>query len=198
MTPELPPFGEPPWSAPLDADESLAALPDGAQMKGMFLAAIVARATDAGVTLPSARPRYTAFQWYPLREHCALLIELARAVWPNEPLRQGLRRIGRGAAPALVGSTLGKVMVGSAIGPAQVVREMAKAYMLLAQPGTIAVVEDTPGRMVIALRDVCFFVDSHHVGVYEGALRFAEARQPTVRIRRVGPNDLDLLCEWQT
>lgn len=197
MTTELPPFGEPPWHAPLDSDESLAALPEDAQMKGMFLAAIVARATEAGVVLSSARPRYTAFQWYPLREHCALLTELSRAVWPNEPLRQGLRRIGRGAAPALVGSTLGKVMVGSAIGPAQVVSEMAKAYMLLARPGTIAVVEDSPGRMEISLRDVCFFLDSHHVGVYEGALRFARAVDPKVQIRMRGPHDLDLLCEWQ-
>ena len=124
-----------------------------------------------------------------------LLVEMAHAVWPDEPLRQGLRRIGRGAAPALVGSTLGKVMVGSAIGPAQVVNEMAKAYMLLAQPGTITVAEDEPGRMVVALRDVCFFLDSHHVGVYEGALRFAGAEDARVTVRLRGPAGMDLLCE---
>ena len=194
MTTELAPFHEPPWHAPLDPAEVLAGLPDTAQMKGMFLSAIVARASEAGAVLPSARARYTAFQWYPLREHCALLVEMAHAVWPGEPLRQGLRRIGRGAAPALVGSTLGKVMVGSAIGPAQVVNEMAKAYMLLAQPGTISVVEEGVGRMVVALRDVCFFLDSHHVGVYEGALRFAEAVEPRVRIRMRAPAEMDLLC----
>lgn len=189
-------YDAPPWSLPLDAEATIALVPPDAVMKGMFLAAMVARAAEAGVSLPSARARYTAFQWYPLAEHCRLLVEAARGIWPNEPLRQGLRRLGRGAAPALVGSTLGRVMVGAVDGPASVVNEMAKAFSLVAQPGSVTMTSSGPTHAIVELRDIHFFADSHHVGVYEGALRFANAREPSVSIRRIGPAHLALGCQW--
>jgi uncharacterized protein (TIGR02265 family) len=189
-------YNDPPWAAPLDPETTIAAIPPGASMKGMFLAAMVARAAEAGVALPSARARYTPFHWYPLAEHCTLLVEAARGIWPQEPLRQGLRRLGRGAAPALMSSTLGRVMVGVAEGPAGVVNEMAKAFSLVAQPGSIELTQSGPTHAIVELRDIHFFADSHHVGVYEGALRFAQAREPSVTMRWLGPANLALCCRW--
>ncbi len=190
------PFVDPPWGAPLDPEAVIARLPAEAAMRGMFLTAVVERARLQGKTLPSARDRYLPFEPYPLWEHCRLLVELARAVWPDQPLRQGLRRIGRGAAKALVGSTLGRVTVGSAEGVQHVLHQMAKSFTVIAQPGTITVAETGAGRAILELRGIHFFLDCHHVGVYEGALRYAEAPDARVRIRTLGPSDADFLCEW--
>ena len=49
-------FHEPPWQAPLDAEAVIASIPADATMKGMFLEATVARARQAGVEVPQARP----------------------------------------------------------------------------------------------------------------------------------------------
>lgn len=191
------PFVDPPWDAPLDPALVIARAPPNASMRGMMLSAIVARAEAERIRLPSARRRYLPFEPYPLGEHCQLLVELARAVWPHEPLRQGLRRIGRGAAQALVGSTIGRVMVGSAEDVQGVLREMAKSFSIIAQPGTIELVESGPAHAVLALRDIHFFLDSHHVGVYEGALRFGKAPDARVRVCSISPSDADFLCEWR-
>ncbi|MGE0790919.1 MAG: DUF2378 family protein [Sandaracinaceae bacterium] len=189
-------FVAPDFSQPLDTDAVLAGIPDGAMMKGMFLEAMVSAAKQAGVTLPSARDAYLGFRSYPLREHCALLIELARGLYPNETLRQGLRRLGRGAAGTMLGSTLGRVTVGAADDAVEVIRQMARTYPLLAQPGHIEVVSARPGRVVVALHDIHFFQDCHHVGVYEGALRVAKVDDPRVLIRPRG-DALELACDWR-
>lgn len=166
-------------------------------MKGVYLDAIARAAREGGVTLPSARPRYVNFNPYPLREHCTLLVEAAQLRWPQRTLRHGLRSLGRGATGALLGSMLGRVTVGAVEGPLEVLRAMAKTYALLAEPGEVTVVESGPGRAVLALRDVPFFLDSHHVGVYEGALKFAGAIGVRVRVRPISSSAADFLCEWK-
>lgn len=167
-------WSEPPWDAPLAAPALVDAIPPDATMSGMFLAGVVELARSRKVTLPSARPSYVAFRPYPLREHAQLLVEAARAVYPSETLRQGLRRIGRGAPRTLVASMIGRVVLGTVEGPVEIVRAMAKSYPHHVRPGSLEVVERGPGDLVVRLRDIHHFLDSHNVGVFEGVLRYAE------------------------
>lgn len=190
-------FREAPWRAPLDPVTEIDRIPAEATMSGLFLAAVVDMAKQKGVTLPSARPSYTAFRPYLLREHCALMVEAACAIWPEEPLRQGLRRIGRGAPRALVQSMIGRVVLGSVEGPTEILRAMAKSYPLHSKPGSLEVIELGPGRVIVELRDIHHFLDSHHIGVFEGVLKYAEVLEPRVRLRSHSPLDADLLCEWK-
>jgi uncharacterized protein (TIGR02265 family) len=190
-------FVEPPWHAPLDAEEEIARVPEDATISGMFLAPLVIEAKRQGVTLPSARDRYVPFKFYPLREHCRLLVETCDRLFRDRPLRQALRRLGRGAPAALAASTLGKVVLGSAEGVDQVVSAMAKAYPLNARPSRVTVLETRPGRAVVRLEDVYYFVDSHHVGTFEGALKFAGVAG-RVLIASKSRVCADLLLEWTT
>lgn len=190
-------FADPPWEAALDAEAWIDAVPAEATMSGLFLSA-VARAVPRGTKLASARSTYTAFRRYPLREHCVLLVEAARALFPDKSLREGLRRLGRGAPRTLLGSMLGRVVLGSVEGPGELVRAMAKSYPLHMSPGSLVVTEDVPGRIVLALRDIHHFLDSHNVGVFEGVLRHAGVEDGSVRIRSLSPTDADLLCTWTT
>jgi uncharacterized protein (TIGR02265 family) len=189
-------FAEPPWSAPLDVDAVLRALPPTATISGMFIAALVQEAKRVGVTLPSARDRYLAFRFYPLIEHVQVLVETSQRVYQGVPLRQALRKLGRGAPNALVASTLGKVVLGAAAGAHDVIDAMAKAYPLNARPSFVTVVERGPQRAVVRLEEVHYFVDSHHVGAFEGALKYAGVKGRVLMSPR-GKAAVDLLLEWE-
>jgi len=154
-------------------------------------------AKQRGVVLPSARESYVGFRQYLLREHATLMVEAARAVWPNESLREGLRRMGRGSPRALVQSMIGRVVLGSVEGPREILRAMAKSYALHTKPATLEVVHDEPGRAIVRAKDVLYFLDSHHVGVFEGVLKYAEVEAGRVRIHAWSDTEADLLCEWK-
>jgi uncharacterized protein (TIGR02265 family) len=185
----------PPWDAALDPDLSIAKIPETATISGMFLSPLALEAKRRGIVLSSARERYVGFTFYPLREHARLLLEACARFYPDRSLRQGLRKLGRGAPNALIASTLGKVVLGSAEGPHDVIAAIAKAYPLNARPSRVTVLESTRGRSVVRLEDIYYFLDSHHVGTFEGALNFAGARGQVLIAKR-GRAAADFLIEW--
>jgi uncharacterized protein (TIGR02265 family) len=188
-------FVEPPWDAPFDAEAALRAIPASATISGMFIAPLALEAKRLGVVLPSARERYVPFTFYPLVEHARVLLETCERLYPHRPVRQALRKLGRGAPQALVASTLGKVVLGSAEGVHDVVAAMAKAYPLNARPSRVTTLEATRGRAVVRLEDVHYFLDSHHVGAFEGVLKFAGVKgRVRIAVRERGA--ADLLLEW--
>jgi uncharacterized protein (TIGR02265 family) len=189
-------FVEPPWNAPFDEQAELAAIPESCTISGMFLAPLAAEAKRRGITLPSARERYVSFKFYPLVEHARLLLETCAQIYPDRPRRQALRKLGRGAPQALVSSTLGRVVLASVEGVASVVEAMAKAYPLNARPSKVTVVESMPGRSVVRLEEIHYFLDSHHVGTFEGVLKFARV-QGRVRIAMKSRSAADFLLEWE-
>jgi len=189
-------FVEPLWMAPLDCDAALAAIPSTATISGMFIAPLVVEAKRLGVVLPSARERYLPFQFYPLVEHARVMLETCARVYPNVPIRFALRKLGRGAPKALVTSTLGKVVLASAEGVHDVVDAMAKAYPLNARPSKVTVVERAPGRIVVRLEELHYFIDSHHVGAFEGAMKYAGA-EGRVLVAPRGKASADFLLEWR-
>lgn len=188
-------FVEPPWDAPFDDASELAAIPESCSISGMFLAPLAAEAKRRGVLLPSARDRYVDFKFYPLVEHARLLLETCARIYPDRPRRQALRKLGRGAPQALIATTLGRVVLGSAEGVSSVVEAMAKAYPLNARPSKVTVVESMSGRCIVRLEDIHYFLDSHHVGAFEGALKYAGVRG-RIRLAKLSRSAADFLLEW--
>jgi uncharacterized protein (TIGR02265 family) len=189
-------WSEPPWRSPLDVHRQLDAIPPEATISGVFLSSLFEMALARGVTLASRRDRYLPFRRYPLREHAELLVEASTACWPREPLRQGLRRIGRGSPKALVQSMLGRIVLGSVEGPADLVRAMARSYPMHVNPGSVEVVELARGELVVRLRDITYFLDCHHVGVFEGVLRHAGV-EGGVSIHNHSAKDADFLLRFR-
>jgi uncharacterized protein (TIGR02265 family) len=186
---------DPPWGAAFDADRLMRLVPTHATMTGQFLAAVAAVAEDRGIRLLSARQRYTPFSAYPLREHCELLLETARKVFPELPLREGLRKLGRGAPHVLLQSVVGRVVFGSVDGPLEVLRAMATSYMLHMRPGKVEVLAVDATTAVVQASEIYNFLDSHNVGVFEGAMRHAGVRGD-VRIHAYDRSTADLRCSW--
>ncbi len=189
-------FSEPPWYSPLDVESYLSAIPEGATMTGMFLEGAAKLARDKGHTVTAARSRYVAFQPYPLKEHCQILVEVARALFPKTRMREALRRLGRGAPHVLMRSTVGRVVLGAAEGPLATLEAIARSYALHMRPSTLVVESAGERAAVIRLNDVYNFLDSHNVGVFEGVLDYGGARGGTVRVRSHSRTDADFLCEW--
>lgn len=193
MTPN--PWSEPPWRSLLDIEGCLEAIPATATMTGMFLAATAKLGRDHGHEIPAARDRYVAFQPYPLREHCRILVEVARALFPRHSVREGLRRIGRGAPHVLMQSTVGRVVLGSAEGPTATMEAMAKSYMLHMHPSSLVVEPAGDRAVIVHLGDIYNFLDSHNVGVFEGVLHYAGVRG-IVRLISKSAVSADFMCSW--
>jgi uncharacterized protein (TIGR02265 family) len=188
-------FLEPSWTAPLDTASAIQALPANTTLSGMFFVAVVAAAHAANVTLPSAQARYLPFRFYPLRDFARLLVEAAPALYPDEPIRQALRKMGRVAPDNLLASTVGKVVLGPAQGIHAILATISQTYPINLRPSHAELLESGEHFAVVRLTDVHYFLDCHHVGILEGVLRYAGQRG-SVRIRPMGPGAMDYLCTW--
>jgi uncharacterized protein (TIGR02265 family) len=188
-------FVEPPWRTVLDPELELSAIPADAMISGMFIAPLLVELKRINASVAFPRARYVPFQFYPLREHAQLLVETASHLFRNRPLRYAMRKMGRAAPLSFISSTLGKVVLGSSQGVHGAVEALATAYGLNMRPGTVTIVESLPERMVLRLENIHYFLDSHHVGAFEGAMTYAGVRG-SVRIAAQSRATADLLLEW--
>lgn len=188
-------FVEPPWEAELDVPRALAAIPPSATIAGMFFLATLEGAKRRGVSLPGTRDRYLPFNFYPVSEFAPLLVAASGRFYPERSLREGLRAIGVVAPAVFSGSVLGKVTLGSAIGVQACIEAIAKTYPINIRPSTCTVGEITDHSCVVSLHDVFHFLDSHHVGVFEGTLRHAGV-EGHVSIASRSDVSAELLLQW--
>jgi uncharacterized protein (TIGR02265 family) len=189
------PFVDPPWEAPLDVERALAIIPADAKISGMFFAYLAGAARARSITLTSARDRYLPFNFYPVTDLARLVLEAAPLLFPGRSLRHALRALGRYAPDAFLSSTLGKVTLGTTEGVPSAVAAIANAYELNLRPSRVAVLDASPSWTVVRMEKVFYFLDSHHVGTFEGILRFAGV-SGSVRVASRGPASADLLLTW--
>jgi uncharacterized protein (TIGR02265 family) len=188
-------FVDPPWGAALRVEACLAEIPDSATIAGMFYLALLEGAKRRGLSLVLPKQRYVPFGFYSLREFARALVQAAELFYPRHSLRQALRALGNSGPKAFAASTLGKVTLGSAEGPQAAVTAIAKTYEVNIRPSRCSVIKSEPRSMHLALENVHHFLDSHHVGVFEGTLE--HARTPgRVRIASRSRSAAELLLEW--
>jgi len=161
----------------------------------MFFLAVVTAARTRGVTLPSARERYVRFTFYPLAELTRLLVEASERFFPERTLRHALRTLGRSSPDAFLASTLGRVTLGSTREVHAAVAAMANGYELNVRPCSVSVRDNGARWTVVRLDKIVYFLDSHHVGTFEGLLRFAGVKG-AVRIASRSPTSADFLLTW--
>ncbi len=190
-------FAAPNWQAPLDASAQIASTPDAGAIKGLYFQDIVDACAGMHRTLHASRSRYLPFIDYPMREYMELLVAAAALVHPREPLRNGLRRLGRLAYPTLAATLIGRAIFGVAGRDFGVILSLAsRAYGVSLKPGSVTLVEREAQRGVLQLRELWNFPDTYQVGVIEGAL-IAVGLRGEVKVRVLSPCDVDFEVTWQ-
>lgn len=164
-------------------------------MSGMFPQSLVDAARGQGHVLESARERYLPFKFYPLREHVALLFEIAPLLFPQMSMRRGLRKIGRAAPKALLNSTVGRVVLASTFEPHVAVDSFVRAYNINMKSGTAELSESGPDWAVVRLTRINFLSDCHQVGTLEGFLRHVGVRTE-VAFNELGSRGTEYLLRW--
>lgn len=188
-------FGDPPWGAPLQTDRVIADISDDETIAGMFYLALMEGSKRRGVPLQFPRERYMQFSFYPLKEFARVLVQAARLFFPDRPVRQGLRILGALGPRAFATSTLGKVTLGAAADVHAALGAIAKTYEINIPKSRCNVVDSGAKSMILSLQNVVHFLDSHHVGVFEGTLEHIGVTG-RVRIASSSVNVARLLVEW--
>ncbi len=102
-------FKSPDMKRPVDVVAQQQLVMPGAMVKGMQLQALLDECKRKG--RPLERRKYQSFLDYPGEE--LVLAQAAALVWPDEPAREGLRRLGRVVYPTLKSSLIGRVVFGA-------------------------------------------------------------------------------------
>lgn len=190
-------FVEPPWDDPIFVDEEILRINENATISGMFLNSMVEAAAQAQKTLPSARSNYVRFEFYPQAEHARLLVEGCNALFPQLSTREALRKIGRAAPRALLTSTIGKVLLISLPGITNALEAISRSYHVNLRPGNFKIVEVANDYALVELTHIAYFLDSHHVGVFEGICKHFNLKGD-VRINRTGRESGEFLITWRS
>lgn len=194
-------YAHPQWDEPLDVDAYVNGMPPGALIKGLFPAALVAEAKRRNVVLKTAGEKYLPFLDYSLMDHNRMIVEAAKAFWPDAPVRLGLRRIGRAATQSLLLTTFGKATLGGLTQPESVGRALvglARTYATtLTKPTPVVELIETGERSaILRLRDAWIFPDCQQVGIIEGLCR-ACGTHGDVRVAAEGPASAEFSCTWE-
>ncbi len=190
----LPGFRTPDWNEPLDIEQRLGQTPADATLRGVFFQAIVDRLKAHGRPAPVT---YSGFVRYPVREYLELAVRSARELHPNEPLREGLRRVGRGVYPAFKDTMAGAAIFAFANNDfARVAALAQKAYELALTPARVGLRDLGHNHLVVELRDVYTFPDCLQIGVWEGAMAACSV-EGTVALKLYSLCDADLEIEWR-
>ena len=185
-------FIKPDWAAPLDLDARLERIPKHATVRGLFFNDLFAQFSAARAH--AERERYLAFKSYPFTEWCRVLTKAAEACFPQETPREGVRRIGRRALPALAESQAGKVLFALAGQDVlSVIRISSKAFALAQSHGSCEVRSVEPGVALLHIREAWDYPDAYYVGVYEGVFdAFGQHGEVDVCVRSLCDVDLRL------
>jgi uncharacterized protein (TIGR02265 family) len=187
---------------PLDVDAHLAGIPEYAAIKGYFALSfyeyVDRHAPDAVAAYQALYPRRPApTADVPAREFGRRLVDAARLAHPDQPLTEGLRRIGRSIYASARGSLLGRAIL-HAQGPAfdLVASQAPRAYEVFEKYGCVIRFERVgerhfrydldPGRP---------FLGSYHVGILEGAAMAFDV-EPTITVELDGEYRGSITCRW--
>jgi uncharacterized protein (TIGR02265 family) len=187
-------FVKPDWTAPLDLQKRIASMPANATVRGLFFNDLFAQFPD--VHAHAQRDRYLTFSNYPFSEWCQVLTTAARVCFPKQTPREGVRRIGRRAFPALAQSHAGRVLFALAGNDAlATIKVSSKAFALAQSHGSCEVVSVERGVALLHIRDAWDYPDAYYVGVYEGVFEvFGLAGEIDVCVRSLC--DCDLRLTW--
>lgn len=196
LLPEVPAgFVVPDFSAPLDVEAHIASIPESATVKGQVNSAIVEALAERSSS-PLTSLKFAPFKSYPMRDHVRLIVDVARALHPDLPLREAIRRVGQRQFPAFVATQMGKLIYGVFGGSLKSIFQLAnRSFEMVQNTGTVTTT--VIGKQCVSLRfdNTYTFLDCNHYGVIEGTLTACKLRG-TVHARFDSPSSGEFFIRW--
>ena len=190
-------FAEPDWSAPVDFEARLAAIPAHATVRGMFLQMLQAN-LPADRAAEGRERRYVAFNTYPMRDYVALLALSCERSRSNVSSAECVRRLGRTIYPSYAQTVTGMAIFAVAGGNFRRVLELCPAAYRIATPtASVNVLECVPGRARVAMRGMYALADLHQVGIFEGAMEACRAEGTILVEQHADLGDADYELRWR-
>jgi uncharacterized protein (TIGR02265 family) len=174
-------FVKPDFDKPLDLAATIAEVPESATVRGMFFQMLNDRARrEQGQPLRENVP--PAFSRGSMRDYMELLVAAATTLYPNVPVREGLRRVGHTLYDDFFSTMVGKAIFSVAGRNFLRLTDLApRAYEVSYEPCALRTEILGPNNVRVAMRPVHVFPDSFQVGAWEGAARFCSI-EPMIRI----------------
>lgn len=184
----------PDWRAPLDVEAFLAAVPEGITVKGMFYTRLMDELERFG--FKRGPEKYSAYRDYPMEGMLALELDAAKKLYPEEPIRNALRKLGWIAYASFAESMVGRMVFGVLDNnPAAIVRVAGKGYKYSMSRGRAETIESSDSHAIIRIVDVWNFSDCYQVGVIEGGLNHM-GYECEMKLYTESPTDVYVRFEW--
>lgn len=164
-------------------------------IKGMFLNFVIDFERDHGGEVE--RKRCIGFKSYPIGEYNALVDEVAQTLLPELTIAEARRRIGSEIYPRFTETMVGTALLAIAghdwnrvilVGP--------KAYEVSLAPGSVEVTMRRRGEALVQLREIWTYVDTLHLGIWEGAMKRCGA-EGTIEVELLSRCDADFKIQWR-
>ncbi|MGZ3418351.1 MAG: DUF2378 family protein [Polyangiales bacterium] len=181
-------------------EERFARTPRHYTIRGVFFEPFVRtlgeewRAVEKELLEPPEDGEYSALGEYPQIDHARLAVAAARKQFPGLSLREGLRRIERGAAAHFAQSTLGKVLTTVVSDPSSAFRTLPTAYAHIQRGGILRVTPRSSGARVEA-RDFAPWLDCSTIGAFEGMVVLF-GKRPSMTVEMLSESDANFEIEW--
>lgn len=186
-------YAPPDLTRPLDVETWLASIPTTATCKGLVGESVLDAVPGSKIT----NVKFTQFRDYPLRDVASLMIDAARVLRPDAPLREGLALVGQALFPKFVSTLLGRVMYGVFGGKVSSILRMAnKSYQQTQNTGRVETIVVSATSVRMHFTNCWTFLDSYHVGVLQGTLAACKI-DGIVHVKMDSDIDGTLLVEWR-
>jgi uncharacterized protein (TIGR02265 family) len=186
-------FRRPDYSGPLDIDAQLARASAGIHLHTLYPRMILEHARGLGRPIPTGR-FFAKKDRCSMRELLAFLPMAAGIIYPDVPVREGLRRLGRLSHHALVASPAGRrIFDGAHDDVAAYLRRVPEGVRASGNHARASIVV-ADGRAILSIDDYSSFVEGA-IGAIEAAIDDAGAKG-AVRVRRRGDRAWDLEIRW--
>lgn len=188
-------FERPNFRAGLIVDTYTTGVSPQATVKGFYCTALLKEAASFGQHLNGYGP-YREFKDYPQSEAIRLIAEVARRIYPDEPVREAIRRLGWIVFPTLLSTMVGKVVFGALGDNIQAVIRMApRGFEVSMHDGEVELINVSEHESEVRIKNCFLFPDCFLVGVIEGT--FAHyGKDAQVTIRNPTPSSCEFLSRW--
>jgi uncharacterized protein (TIGR02265 family) len=141
--------------------------------------------------------RWTPFLSYPLRDFMQLAVNAAGILHPNEPLAEGLRRVGWLVYPSFASTMAGRIVL-FAFGEklAHVIQATPRIFAVTVPGMEVTILDRGDRHARMRYQGVYCFADTFTRGLIEGCI-WCHGYEPKVTVTvETRPSDAVFLAEW--